>query len=171
MAFKDYPGGREYEALWAPYALAKDTVERYPEGTQEPGCEVALIRYDEAAGLLEFHLRDLVLPSRCPRFASRACPRMEPMGHEPAQVTCNYWDYPRMQEFAPGIELYPEWQRFDCHKYYALFQAHLVGEELARQLGAESRFICSGPNPGSAKLLAVYAGFSSRPTAFEWRGD
>ncbi len=168
VAFKEYPGGMDGKALWAPYAAAKDAVERYPEDPQEPGCGITLIRHDPEAGTVEFHMDGMKLPSSCARFATRACPRMESMGHEPAHATCNYWDFPRMAELAPGVELYPEWQRFDCHKYYALFQAHLVGEELARILGALPRFICSGPSSDGAKLLAVYAGLTSRPEAFEW---
>lgn len=163
MAFKEYPRGRDGEALWGPYAAAKRAVERYPEGPQEPGCEVSLIRHDAAQGVLEMLLEGLSLPSACPRFAGRACPRMEPMGHEPSHASCNYWDYPRMQEFAPGIELYPEWQRFDCHKYYPLFQAHLVGAELAGRLGCRLRISAPSADP---KLLAVYASFSSDPSAF-----
>jgi len=163
MPFKDYPGGREGAALWAPYQAAKDKVERYPQDPQETGCGVALIRHDAEAGLLEIRLEGLRLPSACPRFASRACPKMEPMGHEPSQATCNYWDYPRLEEAAPRLELYPEWQRFDCHKFYPLFQAHLVGFELAAALSCRLRVRAPGADP---KLLAVYASLTSDPDAF-----
>jgi hypothetical protein len=162
VAFEERP------ADWAPYLQAKQRVESYPQGQQEPGCEIALIRHDPEAALIEFHLKNIKLPSACPRFASRACPRMAPMGHEPAQETCNYWDYPRMAELSPGLELYPEWQRFDCHKYYALFQAHLVGEELALSLGALPKFVLHGSRPEDEKFLKAYAGLTSRPEAFIW---
>jgi hypothetical protein len=128
---------------------------------------VSLIRHDTEAGMLEFRLEGLKLPSACPRFASRACPRMEPMGHEPAQASCNYWDYAGMQALAPGVELYPEWQRFDCHKFYPLFQAHLVGGELARALGCKIRFIVPGAD---ARQLAAYAALSSDPSSFSTGG-
>ncbi len=164
MPFKDYPLGRdEHDLQWEPYGDAKEAVERYPEGAQEPGCEVSLIRHDAKKKLLEIHLKGLALPSACPRFAGRACPKMEPMGHEPTHETCNYWDYPRMAEFAPKLELYPEWQRFDCHKFYPLFQAHLVGSELAATLGCKLRIIAPDAD---AKLLAAYATLSSDPASF-----
>jgi hypothetical protein len=163
MPFRDYPGGMDGAALWEPYARAKRIVERYPEDPQEPGCEVSLIRHDPEASLMELQLQGLRLPSACPRFASRACPRMESMGHEASHASCNYWDYPRMAEFAPNLELYPEWQRFDCHKYYALFQAHLVGAELASALGCRLRLLAPGADSG---LLRAYASLSSDPTSF-----
>jgi hypothetical protein len=163
MPFSDYPLGMDGGQLWQPYARAKRVVEHYPEEPQEAGCEVSLIRHDPSAELLELHLQGLRLPSACPRFASRACPRMESMGHEPSHSSCNYWDYPRMAEFAPGLELYPEWQRFDCHKYYALFQAHLVGAELASALGCRLRLVAPDAD---AALLGVYASLSSDPSSF-----
>ena len=163
MPYRDYAEGREGAALWAPYQAAKDRVERYPSDPQEPGCLVSLIRHDEAESLLEIQLQGLALPSSCPRFASRACPRMEPMGHEPAHATCNYWDYARMEEAAPKVELYPEWQRFDCHKFYPLFQAHLVGFELAAALGCRLRIVVPGAD---AKLLSAYAALTSDIHAF-----
>jgi len=163
MPFKEYPQGLDGAALWGPYQKAKDKVERYTEDPQEPGCQVSMIRHDEELKLLELELAGLKLPSACPRFASRACPRMESMGHEPSHNTCNYWDYPRMSEFAPKLELYPEWQRFDCHKYYPLFQAHLVGAELASRLGCSLKITAPGADP---KLLAAYASLSSSPSSF-----
>lgn len=153
----------EHGGDWEPWLRAKETVERYAEDPQEPGAEVTLIRHDGEANLLELRLDGLKLPAACPRFASRACPRMESMGHEPSHAECNYWAWPRMQEFAPGIELYPEWQRFDCHKYYPLFQAHLVGAALASDLGCRLRMVVPLADP---KLLAVYASFSSDPSIF-----
>lgn len=164
-----FEGGRDGGSLWAPYAKAKDAVERYAQDPQEPGCQVDLLRYEPGKRRLDLYLLNLALPSKCPRFASRACPKMEPMGHEPRQATCNYWDYPRMNDFAPGIELYPEWQRFDCHKFYPLFQLHLVGEELAAGLGAEAFFTLLSPEPAHEKLVSSYAALSSRPAAFSWR--
>jgi hypothetical protein len=163
MAFKDYPSGLEGSELWKPYQAAKNIVERYSKEPQEPGCDLSLLRYDSDAGILEIHLRGLKLPSACPRFASRACPRMVPMGHEASHETCNYWDYPKMHDFAPKLELYPEWQRFDCHKFYPLFQVHLVGSELARSLNSRALFFVEGVDP---KLLSVYASLSSDPSAF-----
>lgn len=163
MAFKDYPGGRDGVEIWRPYQQAKETVERYAQGPQEPGCEVALLRHDAEAAVLEIHSAVIKLPAACPRFASRACPRMAPMGHEPSHETCNYWDYPLMPEIAPQLELYPEWQRFDCHKFYPVFQVHLVGFELARSLGCRARFVIEGAD---SKLLLVYASLSSDPSAF-----
>jgi hypothetical protein len=161
--FREYPDGMEAGALWQPYAQAKRTVELYPEGPQEPGCEVSLIRHDPEAAALEFHLGQLKLPSACPRFASRACPRMEGMGHEPSHPSCNYWDYPRMVEFTPGLELYPEWQRFDCHKYYALFQAHLVGAQLALDLACRLKVLA---RVSDRRLLEAYASLTSDPSSF-----
>lgn len=90
------------------------------------------------------------------------------MGHENEHETCNYWDWDRMLEAAPGIELYPEWQRFDCHKYYPLFQNHLVGEALAQRLKAAPRWVVRTDKPDDVKMLRVYASFSSRPEAFVW---
>jgi hypothetical protein len=167
MPFKEYPQGRDSGALWAPWKKAKEAVELYPSPPQEPGMEVGLIRHDAEAGILELRLPGLKLPSACPRFASRACPRMEPMGHEPSQASCNYWDYPRMQELAPGVELYPEWQRFDCHKYYPLFQAWLCGSELAGSLGCRLKVVLPDADP---KLLRVFASLCSDPEAFS-NGD
>jgi hypothetical protein len=162
VPFKDFPQD------WEPYLEAKKVVEQYPQDPQEPGCQIAGIRYDAEAALLEFHLKGMALPSACPRFAGRACPRMEPMGHEPSHATCNYWDYSRTEALVPRLELYPEWQRFDCHKYYALFQAHLVGEELAGALGATARFIFFSAKSDDEKLLKSYASLTSRPEAFAW---
>jgi hypothetical protein len=163
VPFREYPLGRDGAGLWAPYAAAKDAVERYPQDPQEPGCEVSMIRHDPQAGLIEFLLSGLKLPSQCGRFASRACPRMAPMGHEASHESCNYWDYPRMQEFAPRLELYPEWQRFDCHKFYPLFQAHLVGSELASALKCRLRVIAPDTE---LRLLSAYAALCSDPSAF-----
>ena len=163
MPPREYPLGLDGASLWPPFQRAKDLVELYPAPPQEPGCQVSMIRHDPDQGLLDVELAGLSLPSACPRFASRACPRMESMGHEPAQASCNYWDYPGMAGFAPGVELYPEWQRFDCHKFYPLFQAHLVGAALARQLGCRLRLIAPDAD---AALLAVYASMSSSPASF-----
>lgn len=156
-------------ALWQPYKDARQLVEAYPQGQQEAGCQLAWILHDPAHAGLEIALMDPGLPSKCPRFANRACPRMEPMGHEPTQSTCNYWDYAPMQDLAPQIEIYPEWQRFDCHKYYPLFQAHLVGEALARSLRAVAIFAVYSAQPGDARLIESYARLTSRPYAFQWR--
>lgn len=162
-----FEAGRDGAGPWAPYLAARNEVELYPSGPQEPSSNLSAIEWDEAAATVTLIL-DLTLPSRCPRFANRACPRMIPMGHENEHGTCNYWDWDRMLEAAPGIELYPEWQRFDCHKYYPLFQNHLVGEALAARLKAAPRWIVRTAKPDDVKMLRVYAGFSSRPEAFHW---
>ena len=163
MSFSDFPSGMDGDDLWEPYSRAKWVVEHYPENPQQPGCELSLIRYDPAATFLELHMQGLKLPSSCPRFASRACPRMESMGHEAKHASCNYWDYPHMVEYVPHLELYPEWQRFDCHKYFALFQVHLVGAEMARDLKCTLRLIAPETD---AALLKVYASLSSNPLSF-----
>lgn len=161
-----YPWGLEAgHRLWEPWAEAREAVEAYPDGPQEAGAQADWIVHDREAGTVT--LATLApLPSRCGRFAARQCPRMEPMGHEPSQAECNYWAWPGMAEAAPGIELYPEWQRFDCHKYYPLFQLHLCGVELGRRLKAQPRFEAWSSDPALPKLLAVYAGFSASPEAF-----
>lgn len=164
MPFLDFPKGELNGTLWEPYRLAKEKVERYPEDPQEEGCQLKMIRYDEVAKQLELYSGPLKLPSRCPRFSERACPRMAPMGHEPSHESCNYWDYSGMLEAAPGIELYPEWQRFDCHKFYPLFQLHLVAYELGKRLGASWRLILEGADP---KQVKSYAALSSDPQAFK----
>lgn len=160
--------GLQGSELWPPYLAARNEVELYAEGPQEPSSELAYIEWDEAAGTVTLGL-DLSLPSRCPRFATRTCPKMIPMGHENEHETCNYWDWPRKDEVAPNIELFPEWQRFDCHKYYPLFQAHLVGEALAFELQASVCFIACTPGPQDAKLVQMYASFTSRPDAWSWQ--
>jgi hypothetical protein len=165
---KRFEKGLDGAALWAPYLAARDSVERYPEGRQEPPSALDYLEWDEAAATVTLGLV-LSLPSRCPRFAARECPRMIPMGHENEHETCNYWDWPGMEFVAPGIEVYPEWQRFDCHKYYPLFQNHLVGEALAAQLGATPQWMVHTAKPDDEKMLKVYANFSSRPEAFHWK--
>ncbi len=155
--------------LWEPYQAARDLVELYPSDPQENGCQLAWILHDPAHAGIEIALLDPGLPSKCSRFATRACPRMAPMGHEPTQEECNYWQWAPMQEHAPQIELYPEWQRFDCHKYYPLFQAHLVGEALAKSLRAVAIFAVYSADPADAKLVESYARLTSRPYAFQWR--
>jgi hypothetical protein len=154
-------------ANWAPLLQAKAKVENYPDAplADEPGAQITQILYDQGSAKLQLRLQGQRLPSRCPRFSSRACPRMAPMGHEPSHGSCNYWDYPRMEALLPRLELYPEWQRFDCHKYYCLFQSHLVGEELALSLGAQASFVWVG-RPEEEALLKAYASLSSRPEAF-----
>ena len=74
-----------------------------------------------------------------------------------------------MEALTPKLELYPEWQRFDCHKYYALFQAHLVGEELALSLSARPSFLIFSARAEDEKLVQAYASLTSRPEAFAWR--
>ena len=76
-----FPKGMDGDSVWAPYLVARDEVERYPGDPQEPASQVSAIEYDDAAHTVTLIL-DLSLPSKCPRFASRACPRMISMGHE-----------------------------------------------------------------------------------------
>ena len=164
---KRFEQGLDGGGLWAPYLAARNEVELYPDGPQEAPSTLDLIEWDEAEAQLTLTV-SLTLPNKCPRFFSRSCPRMIPMGHENEHETCNYWDWPGMEKAAPGLELYPEWQRFDCHKYYPLFQNHLVGEALSLKLKATPRWKVRTPKPEDAKMLQVYAGFTSRPDAFQW---
>lgn len=161
-----YPWGLEAgHRLWEPWAVAREQVEHYAQDPQEPGAQADWIIHDREAGTVT--LATLApLPSRCARFARRECPRMAPMGHEPSHEECNYWAWPGMAAAAPGVELYPEWQRFDCHKYYPLFQLHLCGTALAASLQAELRIQVHGQDAALPKLLEVYAGFSATPAAF-----
>ena len=165
---KRFAKGQDGAELWAPYLAARNEVELYPSGEQEPSSTLAYIDWDEASQTVTLGL-ELVLPSRCPRFGNRACPRMIPMGHENEHETCNYWDWPDKDAVAPNIEIFPEWQRFDCHKYYPLFQNHLVGEALAKRLGAKPLWAVHTAKPDDEKMLKVYAGFTSRPDAFTWK--
>ena len=160
-----YPWGLEAShRLWAPWAEARDKVELYPQGPQEPGAQADFIVHDTDADTVTL-ATFAALPSRCGRFARRECPRMAPMGHESQQADCNYWASEGYAELTPHLELFPEWQRFDCHKYYPLFQLHIAGEALAKALKATPQWVVYGPE-GTAKLVQVYASFSSRPAAF-----
>jgi hypothetical protein len=160
-----YPWGLEAgHRLWEPWAAAREAVEAYPSGKQFPGAQADWIIHDREAATVT--LATLApLPSQCGRFARRECPRLAPMGHEPVQETCNYWDWEGKDRVAPNVELFPEWQRFDCHKYYPLFQLHLCGAALAQALNAELRIEAHG-GEAMGKLAAVYAGFTSSPDAF-----
>lgn len=160
-----YPWGLEAgHRLWEAWDAARRLVEHYPADPQEPGAQADWIIHDREAGTVT--LATLApLPSKCGRFARRECPRLAPMGHEPAHETCNYWDWEGKDLAAPNVELFPEWQRFDCHKYYPLFQLHLCGAALAQALKAELRIEVHG-GEGVEKLVAVYAGFTSTPDAF-----
>jgi hypothetical protein len=160
-----YPWGLEAShRLWAPWAEARDKVELYASGPQEPGAQADFIVHDTDADTVTLACF-APLPSSCARLVNRLCPRMAPMGHESEQAGCNYWDSPGFEAIAPGIELFPEWQRFDCHKYYPLFQMHVAGEALGAALGAEPHWVLYGP-PASEKLVQSYAALTSRPHAF-----
>ena len=93
--------------------------------------------------------------------------RSQQVSKKSTQEDCNYWAWEGMAALTPKLELYPEWQRFDCHKYYPLFQAHLVGEALAADLGASVTWRVLA-KPSVEALVKVYAGLSSRPEAFEF---
>lgn len=164
-----YPWGLEAgHRLWEPWAAAREGVEQSAGATEEPGAQADWIIHDREAGTVT--LATLAsLPARCARFGARQCPRMAPMGHEPAAEQCNYWAWEGKERAAPGVELFPEWQRFDCHKYYPLFQLHLCGAALAQALRAELRLEVHG-GEGTAKLVEVYAGFSATPSAFSTVG-
>lgn len=160
-----YPWGLEAgHRLWQPWDEARQSVEAYADGPQEAGAQADWIIHDREAATVT--LASLApLPSQCARFSARACPRMAPMGHESEHADCNYWAWPGMAAAAPGLELYPEWQRFDCHKYYPLFQLHLCGTALAQALKAELCIEVWG-SAGIEERLATYAGFSHAPQAF-----
>lgn len=159
-----HPWGLEAGGLWGPWREARETVERLPGEAQERGAQADYIAYDRAEGSLVF---GRIGPWRtaCPRFAARECPRMAPMGHESPQSECNYWAWPGMAEAAPGVELFPEWQRFDCSRHYPLFQLHLCGEALAQRLGARPRWVLHAP-PEALGALRSYAALTRRPEAF-----
>jgi hypothetical protein len=159
-----YPWGLDGDHLWEPWERARQAVESLPQDPQERGAQADYILHDAAAGLL---VLGKVGPWRpgCPRLESRACPRMAPMGHESPHAECNYWGWRGMAQAAPGVELFPEWQRFDCSRYYPLFQIHLCGEALAAELKAEARWSVHGP-AAWLKGLSPYPALTSRPGAF-----
>ena len=160
--------GLDERGLWEPYRLARDKVELYSSGPQEKGLALDWLDYDASAALLSAGLYGLSLPARCGRFFNRQCPLLEPMGHEPSHPECNYWAWPRFEELAPKIELYPEWQRFDCHHYYPLFQATLVLGELATALGARWTLAVAGRQEKGAAKLKEYADLTADAGQFEW---
>jgi hypothetical protein len=160
-----YPWGLEAaHRLWEPWDAARQSVEAL--ALEEPGAQVDYLVHDPESKSLVIGLFG-PLSSGCPRFMAHGCPRLIPMGHENARSECNYWAWPGMAQAAPGVELFPEWQRFDCHKYYNLFQAHLCGEALAQALGAEPRWVWHG-TLDKEKALRAYAALTSRPDAFEF---
>ena len=168
-SFEVYPFGMEGDSLWGPYKTARDKVELYPEGPQLEGLRLDWVSWDAAKKELRAGLLHPSIPSRCPRFAARECPLLAPMGHEPTHSECNYWAYPRFEEFAPKIELYPEWQRFDCHRYYQLFQATLVLGELAANLNAQWKLdIITITEEKKGRMIAEYAALCAAPENFVW---
>ena len=146
---------------------------RLPEGfasqavPAEPGAAVDYILHDADAAILTLGLVG-ALDQGCARFARRACNKLVPMGHENPRGTCDYWDWPGMPGLTPGLELFPEWQRFDCHRYHALFQAHLCGAVLGRRVKVRPRWVWHGP-AGAEKRLAAYAALTDDPTSFEFK--
>jgi len=164
-----FVSGREGDQWWKPYLEARQAVELYKDEPQEISSELDWIAWDEKSKLLEVGLFKPRLPSRCQRFFDRRCPLLESMGHEPPQPTCNYWSYPRFEALTPRLELYPEWQRFDCNKYYKIFQNHLVTAELATRLEAKKwNLVVVGETEKHRKLVEVYASLTSDPESFKW---
>jgi hypothetical protein len=161
-----FPWGLEAaHRLWEPWAQARFQVEAAEPG--EPGAAVDYILHDVDEGRLTLGLVG-GLDGGCPRFGRHACNKLIPMGHENGRETCDYWDWPGMEALTPGLELYPEWQRFDCHKHHPLFQAHLCGVALGRIVKAEVRWVWHGP-AGAEKRLQVYAGLTDSPDRFEFK--
>lgn len=163
-----YPWGLEAgHRLWEPWAQAREVVEALDLSAE--AAQADWILHDREANTVTVALL-APLPALCPRFSRRQCPRMTPMGHESEQGDCNYWAWDGMAALTPGLELYPEWQRFDCHKYHPLFQAHLCGAALAQGLKAELRVEVYGTDgEAGKKLIDVYAGFTSTPAAFTFK--
>jgi hypothetical protein len=163
-----YPWGLEAgHRLWEPWAEARRTVEALD--LEAEAAQVDWILHDREAGTVTLALL-APLPAVCPRFSRRECPRMVPMGHESEKADCNYWAWEGMSALTPGLELYPEWQRFDCHKYHPLFQVHLCGAALAKAVRAELKVEVFGSDlEAGKKLLDVYAGFTSMPGAFTFK--
>lgn len=161
-----YPWGLEAgHRLWQPWAQARDRVEALD--LEAFAAQADWIVHDPEARTLR--LATLApLPSRCPRFAAYQCPRMVPMGHESGAPDCDYWAWEGMAAAAPGVELFPEWQRFDCSKYHALFQLHLCAVALAQDLKADWRIEAYGPDAAAGKLLQAYAGLTATPGAFSF---
>jgi hypothetical protein len=163
-----YPWGLEAgHRLWEPWAQARESVEQSAGATEEPGAQADWIVHDREAGTVTFATL-APLPSRCERFARRECPRMAPMGHEPALEQCNYWAWDGMLAAAPHVELFPEWQRFDCHKHYPVFQLHLCGTALSQVIGAAPRWQHHG-DAASGRLFMAYAALTDHPEFFEAR--
>jgi hypothetical protein len=160
--------GMDGEHLWEPYRVARDKVERYAEGPQLDGLQIDWLDWDEKSKTLAAGFYDPILPARCERFTNRQCPLLEPMGHEPSHPECNYWMYPRFEELAPKIELYPEWQRFDCHQFQSLFQANMVVGELAQSLGAAWKVIAAHVDEKAVSQIKQYADLTASPENFEW---
>jgi hypothetical protein len=159
-----YPWGLDETGLWEPWARAREAVERLPGPLQEAGVRVDYLFHDAQARTVVLGRIGLEKPG-CPRFAARECPRMVSMGHESPHSDCNYWMWDGMADAAPEVELFPEWQRFDCSRYYPLFQLHLCGEALAGLLGCIPSWVIHAP-PESLKFLRGYAALTSRPDAF-----
>jgi len=159
-----YPLGLDGSALWEPWRRVRDEVELLPTEPQEPGARTDYLIHDPAAGLLTLGLLGPWTPG-CPRFKARACPRMAPMGHESPHSDCNYWSWSGFAAAVPGLELFPEWQRYDCVRYYEAFQWHLCGEALAAELGARPRFVVHAP-ADFEPVLRGYAALTARPEAF-----
>jgi hypothetical protein len=160
-----YPWGLEAShRLWEPWSQARDQVEAAEPA--EPGAAVDYILHDPDAGTLTLGLVG-ALAGGCPRFGRHACNKLTPMGHENQRETCDYWDWPAMAGLTPGLELYPEWQRFDCHRYHALFQAHLCGAALGALVKCRVDWVWHGP-AGAEKRLGAYAGLTDTPGAFRF---
>jgi hypothetical protein len=164
-----YPWGLEAgRRLWEPWARAREAVEALDLAAES--AQVDWIIHDQDTSTVT--LATLApLPSACPRFGRRECPRMVPMGHESALGDCNYWAWEGFAAALPGLELYPEWQRFDCHKFHALMQVHLCGLDLARRLKARLQIeVWSQDREATGKLVEAYAQMAADASLFCVRG-
>lgn len=158
--------GPEDPQLRAAWQQACRLVESYPGPPQPQGAQADYLRLQQGR-LSVVYLGGIA--AGCARFRERACPRMIPMGHEYAHETCNYWDWKGFSQALPGFELYPEWQRFDCHKYYALMALSLVGLECAQSLGAEFRLLWMTDKVEDAKALSVFKSLARPGLNLQWK--
>jgi hypothetical protein len=161
-----FPKGRKDGKLWQPWLEAKDRVERYADDPQVPGCEADWLAWDPVRKRVGLGLYDPPLPSRCDRFVGRQCPFMVGSGAEPSHPECNYWVSPRFEALVPKLELNPEWQRFDCHRYYALFQNHLCLAELAASLEASWELKVCVSSARQESEVREYAKLTAHPERF-----
>ncbi len=141
-------------------------VENYSQEPQPQGAQADYLKLNDGR-LSVIYLG--VISAGCARFRERACPRMIPMGHEYEHETCNYWDWKGFIETLPDFELYPEWQRFDCHKFYALMALTLVGLQCASELGAEFKLLWLSSSAEDAKALSVFKSLARPGLNLQWK--